>query len=128
MDEELACKGIKVLVVDDVPANIELMKVYIEMLGCKGDYALNGKEAVDKIKANEYDLCLMDIMMPVMTGIEASQIIRREITGDLPIIAVTGSNEAENRMKCIDSGMNDFLSKPIDLELLKEKILQYGTV
>ncbi|VAW14749.1 hypothetical protein MNBD_BACTEROID05-616 [hydrothermal vent metagenome] len=125
MGEQLVCKGIKVLVVDDVQANIDLMKVYLEILGCEVDCALNGMEAIEKIKTNPYDLCLMDIMMPVMTGIEATKIIRCDVSENLPIVAVTGSREAENRKKCFDSGMNDYITKPIDLEVLKIKILEH---
>jgi two-component system sensor histidine kinase/response regulator len=61
---EVSLKGIKVLVVDDVPSNQQLMKAYLNMFGCVSDFASNGQEAVDKLKAGSYDICLMDIQMP----------------------------------------------------------------
>jgi len=64
--------------------------------------------------------------MPVMDGIEATNIIRRDISKELPIIAVTASVMDEGRKKASKAGMTDFLSKPIDIVSLKEKILQYG--
>jgi len=127
MAEELSCKGIKVLVVENSPPNQMLMQAYFEELGCEGVYANNGQEAVDKLKAGEeYDLILMDMQMPVMGGIEATEIIRRDMTKDIPIIALTADIIGETRQKADMAGMNDFIAKPIDLEKLKEKIIQYG--
>ena len=84
------CQGMKVLVVDDLLPNRELIKEYFEVLGCTGDYARNGQEAVDMVRKNQYDVCLMDFQMPVMDGIEATKIIRQELKSEVVIIALTG--------------------------------------
>ncbi len=127
MASEVSCKGIKVLVVDDSIPNQSLIKAYFENIGCQGEYANNGQEAVDILKDHmDFDLCLMDIQMPVMNGHEATRIIREEISKDLPVIALTASAMAEDKQSCLDAGMNDFLTKPINVILLKEKILQYA--
>lgn len=125
MARELACKDIKVLVVEDSIANQELIKAYFDSIGCQGDYALNGQEAIEKIKRRDYDLCLMDMQMPGMDGMEATKIIRNEYNKKIPIIALTAAAMEEDREKCIEAGMNDYLAKPIDILKLKEKIIQY---
>ena len=128
MAEEVSCKGIKVLVVEDSMPNQMLIQAYFDELGCDGDYANNGQEAVDKLKDDigKYDLVLMDLQMPVMGGIDATKIIRSEISKDIPIIALTAAVMEEDRKNVQEAGMNDFLAKPIDITKLKEKIIQYG--
>ncbi len=127
MADELNYKGIKILVAEDSMPNRMLLQAYFEELGCIAEFANNGKEAVEKLKAgNQYDLCLMDLQMPVMDGIEATKIIRSEISKELPIIALTAAVMQEDRRKAAEVGMNDFITKPIDVEKLKEKIIQYG--
>ncbi len=125
VDKDISCKGLKILIVEDSLTNQFLIKAYCERLGCIGDYANNGKEAVEKVKANTYDLCFMDMQMPVMGGVEATQIIRKEISASLPIIALTAAVTKEDKDRCLAAGMNDYLTKPIDILRLKEKILQY---
>ena len=116
---------IRVLVVEDKMANQKLMKVYLDMYGCISDFANDGQLVIEKIRTNTYDLCLMDLQMPVMGGIEATQIIRREIDQDLPIIALTAAAMKEDEAESLKSGMNDYLTKPINREKLKEQILKW---
>ncbi len=126
-DEEISCKGIKVLVVEDTVANQMLIQAYFAELGCDGDYANNGQEGVDKLKASdEYDLILMDMQMPVMGGLEATKVIREEIKSDIPIVALTAAVMEEDRKKADDAGMDGFLAKPVDIVKLKECILKHG--
>ncbi|VAX37098.1 diguanylate cyclase/phosphodiesterase (GGDEF & EAL domains) with PAS/PAC sensor(s) [hydrothermal vent metagenome] len=121
------CVGIKILVVEDVLPNQMLLEEYFKILGCQYDFANNGQEAVDKLRAgNQYDLCFMDIQMPVMGGLEATKIIRNEISKDLPIITLSAAVLEEDRKLAKKIGMNDFLAKPVDMRKLKEKILKYG--
>ena len=120
---ENGCKGIKILVVDDIPPNIMLVKEYLKILGCEEDYATNGLEAIKCVQANKYDLCLMDFQMPEMGGIEATKIIRETITKDMPIIALTGSATEEDLNEGLKTGMNDWLKKPIAIETLSKAIL-----
>jgi len=119
-------KGIKILVVENNVTNIMFLKECLENLQCVTDFAYNGKESIKKIKSKRYDLCLMDLHMPVLNGIEATKIIRKEITKTLPIIALTAAVQEGDQIKAKEAGMNDFLKKPVKIQDLKEKILQYG--
>src|SRR5882724_3906351 len=102
----------KVLLVEDNEMNRLLATTVLEHYGVKVDEAFNGAIAVQKIKENKYDLVLMDVEMPVMDGLEATCLIRKEIGMALPIIALTASVTTGIGKKCEESGMNDFLSKP----------------
>jgi len=127
MANELGCKGIKVLVVEDNKPNQMLMKEYVKELGCECEFVENGQMAIDKLKKGEkYNLILMDLHMPVLGGIEATMIIRNEVNKDIPIIALTAAVLEKDRKNVKDAGMNDFLTKPIDIDDLREKILKYG--
>ncbi len=89
-------------------------------LNCKIIHAKNGKETVEICKENsEIDFILMDLKMPIMNGFEATQIIR-EFRPDLPIIAQTVYSTREEREKAFSAGCDDFISKPIDEEILNE--------
>jgi signal transduction histidine kinase/DNA-binding response OmpR family regulator len=96
--------GLRVLVVEDSVPNQMLMKAYFEPLKCSVDYVSNGLEACQRLEARNYDLCLMDIQMPVMGGIEATQKIRESITREMPIIALTAAIMKEDREKAQDVG------------------------
>ncbi|MBF0504163.1 MAG: CHASE domain-containing protein [Candidatus Omnitrophica bacterium] len=124
--EELSLKGIRVLVAEDNSTNWELLKVYFDMFGCIGEHAWNGREAVEKVRTNIYDVCLMDMQMPEMDGLEATRTIRREFGQDLPIIALTAAVMKEDRGHAFGAGVNDFLIKPIDPGFLKAAILKWG--
>ncbi len=123
---ELAFKGMRVLVVEDAQTNQLLIKAILNKWGCEVDFANNGKEGVEKLRANKYDICLMDLQMPVMGGLEATQIIREEISKDFPVIALTAAALDEDRLKCLAGGMTDYISKPIDVDMLKDKLIRYG--
>ena len=126
LDIDSNCAGIKVLIVDDSITNIELIKAYFESIACEGDFALNGQEAIEMIKKKRYDICFMDLQMPVMNGFAATQIIRQEISQELPIVALTAADATEDKEKCREIGFNDFLSKPFNMDDFKKKILTYG--
>ncbi|MBF0571430.1 MAG: response regulator [Candidatus Omnitrophica bacterium] len=119
------CKGLHVLVVEDIKPNRDLIKAYFDILGCTADYAYNGLEAVNKVKANKYDLCLMDFQMPVMGGLEATRIIRQELGSQMWIIALTGSATREQLKEGLCIGMNSCCVKPIRLEELARAILLF---
>lgn len=116
--------AIKVLVAEDNPLNQKLILALLKHLGCKADLAINGQEAIDKLRqdASSYNLCLMDIQMPVIDGLSATKIIRNEIKSSIPIIAVTAAAMKNDRDKCLQAGMNDYIPKPINQIILKEKI------
>ena len=123
--EETICQGVRVLVVEDQPANRDLLKAFFDILGCQADYAENGKEAVEKIRQNSYDLCLMDVQMPVMGGLEATRVIRTELKSRVPILTLSAGVLPGDIEQCLEAGMDDFIRKPVTLEKIKEKILQY---
>ena len=126
MAEELSCKGLRILVVEDNPVNQKLLKVSLKILGCDVDVASNGQIAVEKVKTTPYDLVLMDIQMPVMGGCEATEIIRSQINKTIPILALTAAVLKEDEQKSLAAGMNDFITKPAELTRLREKIIQWA--
>ncbi len=109
-----------VLVVDDNQQNLELLQAYLEDLDCQTVPAHDGAEALEVISKNPPDLVLLDIMMPKMSGFEVCKRIKNDPqTTDIPVIMVTALNEFGDIERSIDSGTDDFLSKPINkLELL----------
>jgi PAS domain S-box-containing protein len=127
MAEELSSKKIKVLVAEDNLVNQKLIRILLEKLGCEEEIVPNGKVAFEKATTEEYDLCLMDLQMPVMGGVEATKNIRRSGNTKLPIIALTAVAFKEGRDECLEAGMNDFLTRPVDPDKLKEKILEWTT-
>jgi two-component system alkaline phosphatase synthesis response regulator PhoP len=109
-----------VLVVDDNLQNLELLQVYLEDIDCRTIPAHNGLEALEIIKREPLDLILLDVMMPKMSGFEVCKRIKNDPkTSDIPVIMVTALNEFRDIERGIDSGTDDFLSKPVNkLELL----------
>ncbi len=110
-----ARRKIKILIVEDNPVNRKLAKAVVKKKGWKVAVAVNGKEAVEKWKNEKFDLILMDVQMPVMDGIQATSLIRRqekESGEHIPIIAMTAHALKEDRIKFLNAGMDDYISKP----------------
>jgi len=109
-----------ILVVDDNQQNLELLQVYLEDVDCRSIPAHDGPEALEIIANNPPDLILLDVMMPKMSGFEVCRRIKNDPkTSDIPVIMVTALNEFGDIERAIDSGTDDFLSKPVNkLELL----------
>src|SRR5664280_1804271 len=109
-----------ILIVDDQSQNIELLEAYLVPQGYEIVKAVNGEEALGKLSGNQIDLILLDVMMPGMDGFEVTRRVRQDNTHRLlPIILVTALRETEDRVKGIEAGCDDFLSKPVDkIELL----------
>ncbi|MBR0496743.1 MAG: response regulator [Treponema sp.] len=111
----------KILVVEDMDVNWEIISTLLEMCGIKCRRAENGKVAVDTLRdsqAGEFDVVFMDIQMPVMNGLEATREIRKlenPYTATIPIIAMTADAFSENVAECFDAGMNGHIAKPIDI-------------
>jgi len=114
-----AFKGMRVLLVED---NLINQMVAVEILLLEGIHvtrANNGREAVDMVAANTFDAVLMDVQMPEMDGIEATGIIKNDMgLHDLPVIAMTAHVMQGDKERCLEAGMNDFISKPIERETL----------
>jgi putative two-component system response regulator len=109
-----------ILVVDDQPQNIELLEAHLAPQGYEIVTASNGEEALEKLSESKIDLILLDVMMPGMDGFEVTRRIRQDDKHRLlPIILVTALHETEDRVKGIEAGCDDFISKPFDkMELL----------
>lgn len=118
--------GLNVLAVEDYPLNQEIIASHLKKLGCTVTLASNGAAAVDAFNRGTYDLILMDIQMPVMDGIQATQIIRNiELkSGEkaTPIVAMTANAFAQDVEACFKAGMNDVLTKPFKRDLFVIRI------
>jgi signal transduction histidine kinase/CheY-like chemotaxis protein/HPt (histidine-containing phosphotransfer) domain-containing protein len=116
--------GLKLLVAEDNVINQKVALSLLKKMGLSADVAADGSEALEAVKARHYDAVLMDWHMPEMDGIECAAAIRR-LEGPaslVPIIAVTASVSDEDRQRCIEAGMNDFVSKPLRPEELSAAI------
>ncbi|MCJ7554068.1 MAG: ATP-binding protein, partial [Ignavibacteriaceae bacterium] len=115
---------IKILLVEDNAINQMVANKMLNRLGYKPDIAANGKEAVDAVRNNHYDIVLMDILMPELDGLEALKIIKEEIPEEkLPvIIAMTANALTGDQKDYIQAGMDDYISKPVSIELLRQLI------
>ncbi len=111
-------KGIDVLLVEDHDLNQFWATKILEEYEMKVSLAVNGVEAVEMVRQNQYDIILMDMHMPEMDGLEATRIIRNELKSTVPIIALTANSITQDRNECIKVGMNDFLSKPFESAVL----------
>ncbi len=109
-----------ILVVDDNQENLELLQAYLDDVDCKTIPARNGLEALDIVRKSPPDLILLDVMMPKMSGFEVCKRLKNDPnTTDIPVIMVTALTEFGDIERGIDSGTDDFLSKPVNkLELL----------
>ncbi|MES2731301.1 MAG: two-component regulator propeller domain-containing protein [Bacteroidota bacterium] len=109
---------LRILVAEDNLVNQKLAERILNKLGYQPVIANNGKLAVEALEQQEYDLVLMDIQMPEMDGLEATQVIRRQLTVQPIIIAMTANAMQGDREECLKAGMDDYISKPIKLEEL----------
>ena len=123
---------LKILLVEDNYLNVLLILSLFSENNLKLQVAENGFVCIEKLKENngstllttDFDIILMDMEMPVMNGYEATSIIRKELKNNIPIIAMTAHVMAGERERCLSLGMNDYISKPIDANLLFEKMSQ----
>ncbi|MBS1140871.1 MAG: domain S-box [Proteobacteria bacterium] len=118
--------GRRVLIVDDEPINKEIAQLMLEDVGLVVDLAGDGREAISKVEQSDFDLVLMDMQMPGMDGLEATQCLRL-MPGmqDMPILAMTANAFVEDRARCMAAGMNDFIAKPISPESLYSVVLRW---
>ena len=117
-------KGLRILLAEDNELNMEIAEFVLQNVGADVTKAWNGQEAVELFRKSEpggFDIILMDIMMPVMNGYEATKMIRsldREDAKEIPIIAMTANAFTEDRIRAKEAGMDEHVAKPIDVELL----------
>jgi CheY-like chemotaxis protein len=112
--------AMSVLVVDDNEQNLELIEAYLEELGCRIRTARDGVETLQAVETDPPDMILLDVMMPRMSGFQAcAKIKSNSKTRDIPILMITALNEVGDAEKAVESGADDFLTKPVNkLELL----------
>jgi PAS domain S-box-containing protein len=119
--------SIGILLAEDNPVNQKLAKMMLTKAGYKVEIAANGREAVDKLSASpdDFDIVLMDIQMPEMDGMEATKKIRELGHKSIPVVALTAHAMKGDREKCIEAGMNDYITKPVKRENVFEIIDKY---
>ena len=121
VDNEL--KDIKVLVVEDLELNQLLIRTLLDDFGFECEIAANGKLAIERLETKDFDIILMDLQMPEMNGFEATEYIRNKLKLTIPIIALTADVTTIDAEKCIEAGMNDYISKPVDEGKLFRKMI-----
>ena len=114
----------EILLVEDNKINQKLALKVLKKMGHNVELAKNGKEAIEMVTANKYDLIFMDVQMPVMGGIEATEALRKSGI-ETPIIALTANAFEQDRLSCLNAGMNDFASKPLERTIIRELIQKY---
>lgn len=108
---------------EDDKVNQMVASSILKKLGYQtSDIANNGLEVLQALQNNTYDLILMDLQMPTMDGITATKIIRNELISQVPIVAMTADVMPEDRQACFDAGMNDYISKPINITEIMQVI------
>jgi CheY-like chemotaxis protein/HPt (histidine-containing phosphotransfer) domain-containing protein len=119
-----ANRATRILLAEDNPVNQEVAMAMLKRLGYRADLVCNGLEAIQALSSTDYDLVLMDCLMPEMDGYEATRSIRKGCLGTrnprIPIIAVTADAMAGDRDKCLQAGMSDYISKPVELKKLSD--------
>ena len=127
--EAVAASGLRILLVDDEPVNQEVASELLHAAGHQVELAANGMEAVDRARHHTFDLVLMDMQMPVMDGLAATQALRKIAAfAETPIIAMTANAFSADRDRCIAAGMNDFIPKPVDPARLYQTIARWAPV
>lgn len=118
--------GRVILIVEDDPKNLKLIRDLLQIRGYTTLEATDGKQGVDMARAKMPDLIFMDIQMPVMDGLEAINILKADpITKSIPIIALTAFAMQGDREKCMEAGCNDYITKPLDTRAFVTKVKEY---
>ncbi|MEI7612646.1 MAG: ATP-binding protein [Betaproteobacteria bacterium] len=118
-------QGRRILIVDDEPLNLEVALYMLEDVGLRVDTAEDGESALSKAKETAYAAILMDMQMPTLDGIEATKCIRK-LPGyrETPILAMTANAFAEDKARCLEAGMNDFIAKPFSTQILYSLLIK----
>jgi two-component system cell cycle response regulator DivK len=118
--------GRVILIVEDDPKNMKLLRDLLQMRGYATLEACDGKQGVDMARAKMPDLIFMDIQLPVMDGFEAINILKADpVTKGIPVVALTALAMQGDREKCMEAGFNDYITKPLDTRAFVIKVKEY---
>lgn len=127
-NQKIARSNLRILLADDTPVNQKVALFFLDQLGYQADLVTHGQAVLDRLKIQDYDVILLDIQMPHMDGLTVAREIRRladrSVLSFPYIIAMTGRTSLTDQQACIDAGMNDHISKPLQLAELADKISQ----
>ena len=129
--EEMGLTGRRILLAEDIEINAEIATDFLEMTGAKVDWAQDGAQALEKLSASPdgyYSIIFMDMQMPIMNGCDAARAIRaidRPYAREIPIVAMTANAFTEDVLNCKKAGMNEHITKPIDIEALAQVLQTY---
>ena len=116
----------KVLIVDDEPFNVDYLQQELEDSGYQIITAFNGQEALDKIQSQQPDLVLLDLMMPILDGFAVlAQMKADMVLRDIPVIIISAEHDSKSVVKGIKQGAEDYLTKPVDADLLIKKLKEF---
>ena len=115
----------RILLVEDDRVNQNVIALFCEHLGWDIEIAGDGISALEILKEKEKDIVLLDIQLPGMNGFEVAKSIRKKLGNEVPIIAATAYADADTEKKCYAAGMDEFLTKPLDLSVLKDSVLRW---
>lgn len=118
-------RALRVLLAEDNLSNQKVILMMLKRLGYEAKTVSNGKEALSALEREQFDIVLMDVRMPEMDGLQATRIIRQRIQNNLKIIAITAYALRGDRERCLEAGMDDYLSKPVRMEELAEILRKY---
>ncbi|WP_410013376.1 aerobic respiration two-component sensor histidine kinase ArcB [Sodalis sp. C49] len=125
-EDDLPLPALNVLLVEDIELNVVVARSVLEKLGSSVDVAMTGRDALEMFDPDEYDLVLLDIQLPDMTGLDISRELRRRYAGrDLPPLIALTANVLKNKQEYLDAGMDDVLSKPLAVSALTEVIQRF---
>ena len=126
---ELQRSNVRILLAEDNVTNQQVALGILKKLGLRADVVFNGAEAVEALESSPYDLVLMDVQMPVMDGVEATQVIRdpdsHVLKHDIPIIAMTAHAMEGHKNDFLEAGMDDYIAKPVDPKIFAEKLEEW---
>jgi CheY-like chemotaxis protein len=116
--------SLRILLAEDNLVNQRVAMTMLGKMGHRITLATNGRQALEQWRQSDYDLILMDVQMPEMTGLQATMQIRREeaVGARVPIVAMTASAMNEERDRCLAAGMDDFISKPVSYKVIEQMI------
>ena len=116
----------KVLIVDDEPFNVDYLEQRLEDLDYQIITAADGQEALDKIKSNQPDLILLDLMMPVLDGFAVLSEVKADPgLRDIPVIIISADHDSKSIVRGIKQGADDYLTKPVNADLLVKKVKEF---